>query len=362
MGRLSNSKRCFPNLGVFALCCLILTKMVAAQAPSSDVVTIFNNLTKKQQTYRGLIVDYDHNELKLQLVSGREQIVPSAQITDISSLWNSEYVAAEGYLFERRFERALISYRQAYMKETRAWVKHRITAKMIQCEQNMGNWHKAADQFFDVLLSQQNNSPYLTAAPIVWHPLTSSGELLHRGRELMKAENPLKQLVGASWLFSSPYNNDAITLFKQLEQHSDQSIALLASAQLWRSKTPLAKAADVKYWDQAILQLPKELRAGPLHVVAQMKRRLDMHEEAVLTWMRIPILYPAQHHLASEAIYASVRELINMVQYDEALILCQELEANYSDTTAGTQVTRLKSDIHSRIKARNAIKKEGDSS
>ena len=110
-------------------------------------------------------------------------------------------------MFERRFERASISFRQAYSKEERQWVKHRITAKIIQCEQNMGDWRKAANQFFEVLLSQQSNTPYLTAAPIVWHPLASSGELLHRGRELMKADNPLKQLVGASWLFSSPYND-----------------------------------------------------------------------------------------------------------------------------------------------------------
>ncbi len=362
MSWLFNSERCFPNLGIFTLCCLMLTNTAHAQAPSPDVVTVFNNLTKKQQTYRGTIVSYDNEALKLQLVSGREQTVPAALITNISSKWGSDYVAAEGYMFEHRFERAAISFRQAYTKETREWVKHRITARRIQCEQNMGNWHNAATQFFDVLLSQQNNTPYRTAAPIVWHSLTSSGELLHRGRELMKADNPLKQLVGASWLFSSPYNNDAIILFKQLEQHSDKSIALLASAQLWRSKTPLAKVADVKKLDQAITQLPKELRAGPLHVVAQMKRRLDMHEEAVLTWMQIPIIYPAQYHLASEATYASVGELITMAQYDEALTLCKELATHYGDTTAGTQAERLESNIHSRIKARNAIKMEGDSS
>ena len=359
MGRHVTIERCFfPLVAV----CFFYASTVHAQLPAMDVVTVFNNTTKKKQTYRGKIVSYTYDELRLQLVSGREQSVASPLITNISSQWNSDFIAAEGYMFERRFERALISFKQAYTNETRDWVKHRITALIIQCEQNMGNWHKASDQFFEVLLSQQNNTPYLTAAPIVWHPLTSSGELLHRGRELMKADNPLKQLVGASWLFSSPYNDDAIVLFKQLEQHSDKSIALLASAQLWRSKTPLAKPEDVRFWDQAITELPKELRAGPLHVVALMKRRLDMHEEAVLTWMKIPVLYPAQHHLASEAVYASVRELMNLAQYDEALALCKELEMNYKETTAGTQAARLESDIQSRIKARNAIKQEGDSS
>ena len=87
-----------------------------------------------------------------------------------------------------------------------------------------------------------------------------------------------------------------------------------------------------------------------------------MEEEAVLTMMRIPILYPSQHHLGSEAVHAAVKELMDMAQYDEALNLCKELAANYSDTTAGTQAKRLESSIQSRIKARNAIKKEGDSS
>lgn len=362
MGRQSNSGRSLLRLGVISFYYAMLASTIHAQTPSPDVVTIFNNKTKKMQTYRGTIVSYDYDELKLQLVSGREQLVPSSQISNISSKWNADYIAAEGYMFERRFERASISFRQAYSKEARQWVKHRITAKIIQCEQNMGDWHKAANQFFDVLLSQQSNTPYLTAAPIVWHPLTSSGELLHRGRELMKADNPLKQLVGASWLFSSPYNDEALILFKQLEQHSDRSIALLAAAQLWRSKTPLAKPEDVTYWDQAVTELPKELRAGPLYIVSLMKRRLDMEEEAVLTMMRIPILYPSQHHLASEAVHAAVKELMDMAQYDEALNLCKELAANYSDTTAGTQAKRLESSIHSRIKARNAIKQEGDSS
>ena len=135
MGRQSNSGRSLLRLGVISFYYAMLASTIHAQTPSPDVVTIFNNKTKKMQTYRGTIVSYDYDELKLQLVSGREQLVPSSQISNISSKWNADYIAAEGYMFERRFERASISFRQAYSKEARQWVKHRITAKIIQCEQ-----------------------------------------------------------------------------------------------------------------------------------------------------------------------------------------------------------------------------------
>lgn len=327
-----------------------------------DTVTVWNSNTKKSQSYRGRVVSYDASELKLQLASGREQSLPSAQITDITSRWHDDYVKGEDFVQQRRFERASISYKQALTAETRLWVKHRITARLVACEQNDGNWHNAANQFFNTLMSQQSDTPYLSAAPLAWHTLSASGELLHRGRELMRSANALKQLVGASWLLTTPYRSEAIVIFKQLEQHQDKTIALLAVAQTWRTRIPLAKQNDLKQWEQLVLQLPRDLRAGPLHILAQMQRSLGLHEEAVLTWMKIPILYPATHHLSAEALYASIRELMTLTQYSEALILCKEFASRYSDTTTGTQAERLELDIRARIKARDQINQEGDAS
>ena len=125
-----------------------------------DTVTVWNSNTKKSQSYRGRIVSYDASELKLQLASGREQSLPSAQITDITSRWHDDYVKAEDFVQQRRFERASISYKQALTAETRLWVKHRITARLVACEQNEGNWHNAANQFFNTLMSQQSGTPY----------------------------------------------------------------------------------------------------------------------------------------------------------------------------------------------------------
>ena len=85
MGRQSNSGRSLLRLGVISFYYAMLASTIHAQTPSPDVVTIFNNKTKKMQTYRGTIVSYDYDELKLQLVSGREQLVPSSQISNISS-------------------------------------------------------------------------------------------------------------------------------------------------------------------------------------------------------------------------------------------------------------------------------------
>ncbi|HCA50972.1 MAG TPA: hypothetical protein DEP12_11270, partial [Planctomycetaceae bacterium] len=79
-------------------------------------------------------------------------------------------------------------------------------------------------------------------------------------------------------------------------------------------------------------------------------------------WMKIPILYPATHHLSAEALYASIRELMTLTQYSEALILCKEFASRYSDTTTGTQAERLELDIRARIKARDQINQEGDAS
>jgi tetratricopeptide (TPR) repeat protein len=88
-------------------------------------------------------------------------------------------------------------------------------------------------------------------------------------------------------------------------------LALLAQAQFWRTEVVTVDAAGLKRWITLVrrAQLPGTAVAGPWYVIGRAYVQQKRYDEAALALMRIPILYPGEDHLASEALLLAARSL-----------------------------------------------------
>jgi hypothetical protein len=149
------------------------------------------------------------------------------------------------------------------------------------------------------------------------------------------------RLIGASWLLASPLRARAVSVLMQLELNTNKRIAILATAQLWRTKLPVALKADLEKWQNVINRLPLAYQAGPYYVLGQLQQQQGESALAVLTWMRVIILYPHGHQLNAESLLAAIKALRQLEKPTQAITLCRELQNGYQSTIAATQTSRL---------------------
>ena len=88
--------------------------------------------------------------------------------------------------------------------------------------------------------------------------------------------------------------------------------------------------------------MPKELRPGPTYVLAKHFEAAEQYDEAVTTWMRLPILYDDRPDLAAAALYRVTRLMHNMSAQDSADLVFQELVRRFPDSAWTQRANRLK--------------------
>jgi TolA-binding protein len=132
----------------------------------------------------------------------------------------------------------------------------------------------------------------------------------------------------------------AIQVLKQLTTDTDPRIALLAEAQLWRTQQVSVSLQGLKQWKGQISRLPTALRAGPYFLLAGGLNRHQHHEQAIVSWMRIPINYPQHYQLAAESLLASAKKLNQLQREPQARNLYQEIVTRYASTVAAGQAQR----------------------
>jgi len=324
---------------VAALMLALVPQWVKAQG-EMDLVVLWDANRTEQLKYSGRILEYTNLHLTMQMPSGAERQIESDRIVEIMAAWRSEYREAEDLFHEKQYERAEKGFRRAVTQEKREWIQERIQARILLCLRAQGKWTAAATLFSEGLQKINPASPYLSTIPLAWHPLELTPPLQGQATRFLESTFPLERLIGASWLLSSGVRGKAIAVLQQLELNPNKELAILATAQLWRTKLPIALAADLVQWKKTIDRLPLALQAGPLYVLGQLQNQQQVTEHAVLTWMRVVILYPQNYQLNSEALLASIRALHRLDKPTQALTLCRELKENYGSTAAADQANR----------------------
>ncbi|GHT33857.1 hypothetical protein FACS189427_00170 [Planctomycetales bacterium] len=171
----------------------------------------------------------------------------------------------------------------------------------------------------------------------------SPGAILLAAGILSVSNNPLKQQTGkqqlrqlAASLETEDPAEDAAeknaakenipkeknNLLKQRRQEA----ALLARVLLWKEQIPLLKTKnDLLPMKRLLEKISEPQRAGAYFLLGNAARQAGQQEEAVLFWMRVPVLYEHDRPLAAEALRETAAELKKMGRNGQAEMLLNKV-------------------------------------
>ena len=288
---------------------------------------------------RGKIVRWQGSALTL-AAGSRERQIDNATIVDIETAWSKSAVEARQQLAAGAFPRAVVLLRQAIQEEQRPWASAMLQADLVRALLATEQAAAACEQFL-MLLRDDPNTRFLNIAPLAWTDGGSDASLVGRASEWLKVDVPAAQLLAASYLIGTAQQEAALQTLERLAQDLDQRIAGLAAAQVWRTREDVDFRV-LEQWKQKLLLLPKELRPGPYYVLAKHFEAADRYDEAVTTWMRLPILYDDRPDLAAAALYRVTRLMHNTSAQESADLVLQELDRRFPDSAWAQRAHRLK--------------------
>ncbi|MDR1271281.1 MAG: hypothetical protein LBK82_17370 [Planctomycetaceae bacterium] len=282
----------------------------------------------------------------------------------------TEISEGDAALARKDYAAALELYSQARQNQKdNDW--KRITVQIIRCCLTQGETERAVQEYF--LLCRVDPAPPLEWIPLPWFvPIeTAMGmslrektaenwldPLQNQNTSQTKSPNLAAKLLAAGTLSVSPDRTKqqrGYQLLRELEmiletskktpdiqesafQHHNH-IALLATALRWKQRIPtLRNQSELTPLRRILEQIPESCQAGPLFLFGRAAQMVGDHEIAVLTWMRIPILYSENIPLAAEALRETALSLEKLGRFDQAEQLRTEqsrLETNREQKQTG---------------------------
>ena len=242
----------------------------------------------------------DYTGESLTLASGTR--IPAARVLRIDSKWSESHVAADEALARGEFAKALAAYQQAVGEEPRRWVRRMLLARMADCHRGQGRLDLAAAAFLALTKADPSTQAF-DAIPLVWHTSPQIRIDATVSRQRLTSPNPVERLIGASHLVATPSRGAALEVLEALSILPDTRFAILAQAQLWRTRIATAKPYELEQWVAAVEKLPEPLRAGPSFVVAGAFAQQKQPRRAAELYMRVPILHRKQYDLAAQSLW-----------------------------------------------------------
>ncbi len=333
---ISNSRRCV------TLCCITLCLFGAARTASADtVIYATGEKGNKRSTVHGTILDQTGEQTVVQRESGTEQSIPTADVTELQFQRTATHEAADQLFAAGEYDEAIRSYLSAMGGEPRVWVRRMMVAHLVQAYAMRGQMDRAGRAFLELLQSDPTTH-YFPTIPLAWRPATGSPQLERQAEQWLAAdEGPTASLIGASWLLSGSRRGEAIDRLRQLAADRDPRIALLAQAQLWRTRIVTADPDEVDRWETVVQRMPAELRGGPYFILGKGRSAVTQHEPAALAFLRVPILYERQRLLVPWALLSAGRELEKIDQAEQAVTLYQEVLREHAKHPAAAEANAL---------------------
>jgi tetratricopeptide (TPR) repeat protein len=314
---------------------------------SPDIVTVAGGKRADARRLKGRILDYTGRGLQLELLSGLEKVIPAEDILQIETNRTPQQRAARLAVKAGQIEKALRNYHRLLDTdvEERPWVRREILAELIECQRGLGLYDQAANNFIR-LLEQDPNTPYLDAIPLLWAGGAQITPKTSKHAEARLASRvPLVRLLGASFLLTSSHRERAAQVLMQLRENPDTIISSLATAQWLRTRVLKASQQDIRLCQQAIADLPAQLRSGPYYVLGQLYASRDEHRQAAIAMMHVPILYADQPRLAAESLLTAAKSMVKSGLVADAIRSYDELLTNYPKTTAAAEAKQRRREL-----------------
>ena len=278
----------------------------------------------------GVITDWKGDQVSLKART-RTRTIDADRIVEIETNWPVPMQRGRDLMQAGKFTEAIAAFAQARENDKRAWVGHIITAEKLQCHDALDQKEKALVEFLK-LYQQDPQTRYFYLVPIPWmldNRYPAAGRF---GSKLLNSKNSLLGLISSSLLLNGPEKEQATVRLNQLTTDRDMRIAQLATTQLWRSELLSANENTVQRWQRQVDKLPDKFKAGPLVLLAQAQSRAGDQDQAVINFMKLPILYPAKKSLCALALYRSGEILENKGKTKLAKQLHQELFRDFASS------------------------------
>jgi len=332
--------------------CLLLAAMPCASANGQeldserpDTVIVRsgqsdgNQKNEGTRRIRGKITRWEGSAMTL-AAGSRDRQIDNIRIVGVETAWSKTAVEGRQQLAAGVFPRAAELLRQAVEEEQRPWAKAMLRADSVRALLAIEQPVAACEQFI-LLLRDDPNTRFLNIAPMAWTDGANDASLVKRASDWLKLEVPAAQLLAASYLIGTAQQETALQTLEHLAQDLDQRIAGLASAQIWRTQQNV-DVRLVEQWKQKLLSLPKQLRPGPNYALARHFEAADQPDQAITTWMRLPILCDDRPDLAAAALYRVTRLMHNKADAESAELVHQELIRRFPDSAWTQRASRLK--------------------
>lgn len=318
-----------------ALACLLT---LAAEPAQADVIHLTSPANRQARTrLEGKVLEYTGREIVVQTEDGREFKRPGSYVVEIETDWPKGVAAGDELYAAGDFKGARAQYVAAIRPEKRAWARRMILAKIIACHKQLGEFEPAGKLFLG-LVKEDPDTPDFALIPLAWLPAQPPPELERAAEQwLADAGSPVAALLGASHLLSTSRRAAAVERIELLAREKNRRIAALARAQAWRAALPTAHADQIARWKEGLEEFPDALRAGPYLVLGQALARKGDAEQAALTLLHVPTLYPQERQLAAEALLVAAELLEKQGQASAASRLREELTSDYAGTRAAAE-------------------------
>ncbi len=316
----------------------ILGILLASTATADDIVIYSSGQNgEKQSKVIGEIIDFKGDGLSILRPGGREQSIPASKVIKIESKWLPQHVAADKLFATRKFAEAHAKYREAEKNESREWVRRKIKARQVWCSSALGKIEQACTEWVTIFASDRTTQ-YFDAIPLAWETHEPTQQFQLRAKSwLDDGSVPVLNLIAASWLLSTSERSRALAELEALSSSADTRVAHLADAQRWRTELVTVKSNDVASWKKQVQRMPRLVRGGPSFMLGQAMSRLKMHEEAALTFMKVPIFHKLDHRLVGSSLHYAAGQLEQLGRASEAIGLYREVVSDYADVAVAAE-------------------------
>lgn len=281
----------------------------------------------------GVVVDYTGREVTLQVRDGEApRRYPRQDVVEVQTAYTTHHDKGRKLLALGKLAEAKVELNLALKDEDREWVRREILAQLVRCALWNGDYRAATASFLPIAESDPETF-HLGLAPLAWADEPSAADVRLEAKGWMADKSHMSQVIGASHLLFDRESNDlAEATLRRMTR--EPHVQRLAQMQLWRvrSSTGSATSGELARWEQAIDELPEEMRPGGYFVLGQTYRRLREPERAAALLLWLPLVYDADRYLAARACFDAAELVESFGDTAQATNLYSEVVFRFGDT------------------------------